>query len=164
MTPKRHNATTLSIYCDGGARGNPGPAAIGFVVKSSEGKTLHQHAQRIGEATNNVAEYKAVIAALSWIGNRRKRTENKHTSYTFFLDSRLVINQLCGKFKVKDDKLKDLIIQARKLEKRANLMLENNTQLFSSDRPAIRYVLVPREQNSEADALVNEALDTSPTR
>lgn len=163
MTLKPYDPKTLHIYCDGGARGNPGPAAIGFVVKSSEGKILHQHSQRIGEATNNVAEYKAVIAALGWIGRQRQRTENQYTPYTIFLDSRLVVNQLSGKFKVKDEKLKDLIIQARRLEKRANLTLENRAQLFSSNPPAIRYVLIPREQNSEADALVNEALDTSPT-
>lgn len=149
----------ISIYCDGGARGNPGPAAIGFVVKDSKSKTIHRYAQRIGKSTNNVAEYKAVIAALEWITKHKLQNLNQPQIYKFYLDSRLVVNQLTGKFRIKDPKLKNLAIEARNLERKANLISTNAYELFSSNQSKISYNLIPRERNSEADALLNEALN-----
>jgi ribonuclease HI len=153
------NPNTLNIFCDGGARGNPGPAAIGFVVKDSLGKTLHRYSERIGNATNNIAEYQAVIAALGWITKYEGKLPIKKQTYKFYLDSRLVVNQLNGKFKIKDEKLKSLVIKVRKLERIANLISRVEEDLFSEKKSRISYNLVPRTQNSEADALVNHALN-----
>ncbi|MBI4035032.1 MAG: ribonuclease HI family protein [Candidatus Chisholmbacteria bacterium] len=135
----------LNIYCDGGARGNPGPAAIGFIVKNQSGHTLHRHQQFIGTATNNVAEYHAVISALEWV---TKNSDNwQLITVNFFLDSTLVVNQLNGKFKIKSAPLRQLILRVKLLE----------SQLKTS----IYYHSIPRSQNQLADSLVNLALDSS---
>ncbi len=103
----------LTIYTDGGARGNPGPAAIGVVVLDGKGQELAKFGRVIGETTNNVAEYQAVKAALEWVkGNQR----GKNQKIKFFLDSTLVVNQLNGIFKVKESHLRDLIIKIRGLD------------------------------------------------
>tara|TARA_Y100000310_G_C20419581_1_gene686016 strand:- start:23 stop:445 length:423 start_codon:yes stop_codon:yes gene_type:complete len=128
---------SFSIFCDGGSRGNPGPAAIGFAIKDSQNKILGQVGKTIGRATNNVAEYTAVVEALKWLVNK-KMTGN---SYQFFLDSKLVVNQLNGRFKVKDSKLRDLIIKVRQQE-----------QAVGGN---VFYHFIPREKNSLADSLVN---------
>jgi len=136
----------LFIFCDGGARGNPGPAAIGFVVKDSRGKVLIEKGQYIGRATNNVAEYTAVIEALKWIiKNIPNFSISQFLNFSFYLDSKLVVNQLNGLFKIKDAKLRNLIIQVRGLENQI--------------RGKIFYHYIPREKNSQADKLVNQALD-----
>ncbi|MDH4358715.1 MAG: ribonuclease HI family protein [Candidatus Berkelbacteria bacterium] len=128
------------IFCDGGARGNPGPAAIGVVIKSPDGKTVKEISRKIGRATNNVAEYKAVLAALGWI------LENQPANIIeFYLDSELVTRQLNGQYKVKDTDLKPLYYKIREL-------------VFSSGR-AVIFKHVRREENLEADRLVNEELD-----
>ena len=129
--------TSLSVYTDGGARGNPGPAAIGVVVKGEQGKIIHEFGRTIGETTNNVAEYQAVIAALEWIKTRPRQEIN------FYLDSTLVVHQLKGEWKIKQDHLKPLAGEVHRLE--AGL--------------SITYTAIPREQNIRADALVNRALD-----
>jgi len=128
----------LIIHTDGGARGNPGPAAIGVVIEKN-GKLIHQFGKRIGESTNNVAEYTAVIEALRYL--KDKGVAHAH----FFLDSVLVVNQLTGKFKVKDANLRTLLFEIRSLEQEV--------------RGVITYTAIPREQNKEADLLVNQALD-----
>ena len=134
---------TLNIFCDGGARGNPGPAAIGFVVKDHIGHPLHQHSEVIGAATNNVAEYRAVLSALEWV---TKNSDNwQLITVNFFLDSALVVNQLNGRFKVKSAHLRDLIVQINILESKVTA--------------PITYTAIPRAQNSQADSLVNLALD-----
>src|SRR3989344_5426246 len=99
----------LSIYTDGGARGNPGPAAIGFVVKNGE-DTIAEQAEFIGETTNNTAEYQAVIYALNWIEANQKDA----TTIAFYLDSKLVVNQLLGTFKIKQPHLQALSNQIHK--------------------------------------------------
>lgn len=133
--------TTLDIYCDGGARGNPGPAAASFVVKK-DGHTLTRHSVYLGETTNNVAEYQAVIAALRWL----KSTHiSSLTRCRFFLDSTLVVSQLKGDFKIKHPRLKMLSTTAQGLIASLGVTLELSA--------------VPRDQNSEADALVNRTLD-----
>lgn len=146
----------LFVYTDGGARGNPGKAAIGVVVKTESGQIIGRIARSIGEATNNVAEYMAVVKALEWLKENQpiysqateklssKATESE-TSIQFFLDSTLVVNQLNGYFKVKDGKLRELLLQVRILEQEVG--------------GNISYTVIPREKNWEADRLVNEALD-----
>jgi ribonuclease HI len=132
----------LFIFTDGGARGNPGPAAIGFMVKDNRGQVLVKLGKYIGRATNNVAEYQAVIEALKWI---KSSIQYSIFSIQFFLDSKLVVNQLNGRFKIKDVKLKNLIIKVRCLEK------EIKGKIF--------YHFIPRQKNHHADFLVNQALD-----
>jgi ribonuclease HI len=131
----------LNIYTDGGARGNPGPAAIGVVIKDRSGKALHQFGRPIGKATNNLAEYQAVISALEYLITNKI----KPRSINFFLDSTLVVNQLNGLWKVKDINLRQKVIQIRQLE-----------GTFST---SIKYTAIPRHQNSEPDALLNQVLD-----
>lgn len=143
----------LIIHTDGGARGNPGPAAVGVVIEEVVGGNPSTHsvrsgrateiARRIGETTNNVAEYSAVIEALKEI---KKYSGEKQIQ--FFLDSNLVVQQLNGKFKVKDAKLRELLIAVRMLEQEVG--------------GEVSYDYVPREENRSADFLVNQALDAPP--
>lgn len=132
----------LTIHTDGGARGNPGPAAVGIVIKK-DGKPLVAFGKTIGEATNNVAEYTAVIQAYTWILDHKK--EMGGADLHFFLDSTLVVNQLNGVFKIKDSNLHLLLTRIRVLEREVG--------------GESHYTYVPREQNAEADILVNRALD-----
>ena len=94
----------LLIFTDGGARGNPGPAAIGFIIKDNYGEVLVELGKFIGRATNNVAEYQAVIEALTWLKNNYQRKELSNDQIDFFLDSNLVVNQLNGFYKIKTKK------------------------------------------------------------
>ncbi len=134
----------LSIFCDGGARGNPGPAAIGFVIFQN-GKIVHKFFKRIGEATNNVAEYRAVIAALEWLGNNPEIINSKLLIINFYLDSQLIVNQLKGNFKIKNSNLQKLIVRAKNIERKI--------------KGEVHYSYIPRRQNKIADALVNRALN-----
>lgn len=132
------------IFTDGGARGNPGPSAIGFVVKDEKGITLYRFAQKIGIATNNEAEYKALLAALDWvIKNQTSFADN--TKINFYLDSKLVYSQVTGLYKVKNEKIRQFVFQLR--QKEANI------------QHPVLYNFIPREKNTEADKLVNLALD-----
>ena len=133
---------TLTVFCDGGARGNPGPAAAAFVVKDHQGKVLAQAGQFLGKATNNVAEYQGVIEALKWIkDNLQLRTNNLE----FFLDSKLIVNQLNGLYKIKNANLRILAIEVKRLEREVG--------------GQVAYHLIPREKNYLADRLVNQTLD-----
>ena len=89
----------LFIYTDGGSRGNPGPSAVGIYIEDENGKTIQKIAKKIGEATNNIAEYMAIIEALEWF--KTSNFKAAISSLYFFLDSRLVVNQVNGLFKVK---------------------------------------------------------------
>lgn len=147
------------IHTDGGARGNPGQAAVGVVIEKSQithpndqtkKEKIAEFGKCIGVSTNNVAEYIAVLEALQYlkIKNVNFKLENKeHLNIQFFLDSNLVVQQLNGKFKVKDGRLRELLMQIRMLEQDVG--------------GAISYAYVPREQNRRADFLVNQALDGS---
>jgi ribonuclease HI len=129
---------SLVVYVDGGARGNPGPAAIGVVVSDRDGEVIDELKERIGVATNNVAEYRAVLAGLeraAALGAREVEIVN---------DSELVARQLTGAYKVKHPAMKQLYEQAI-------------AALRGFDRWRIRSV--PRADNARADELVNEALD-----
>lgn len=131
----------LSIFTDGGSRGNPGEAAVGFLIKDEAEKLLVQKGGRIGVATNNAAEYQAVVKALEWLAenNFLKKDIN------FFSDSMLMVNQLSGLWKIKDEQIKKTILIIRRLEAQIN-------------RP-IKYYYIPREKNYLADKLVNLSLD-----
>lgn len=132
----------LIIYCDGGSRGNPGEAAYGFVVFNKNLK-IHEEGKRLGVQTNNFAEYSAVINALKWVSINKKSFDQ----IIFFLDSKLVVEQLSGRWKIKNENLRNLYHTIKTLE------LSFNTK--------ITYSHIPREQNSEADRMVNLALDNS---
>lgn len=130
------------IFTDGGSRGNPGEAAIGIVVINPEnGKKLAEIAKCIGKATNNIAEYSAVLEALHWV----KKQKKKDCELDFILDSELVVKQLTGEYKVKDPNLKVIYFKVKQL-----IFELGNRSAFTS---------VKREKNREADALVNKALD-----
>lgn len=130
----------LIIHTDGGARGNPGPAAIGVVIDS--GKEIAGFGKRIGETTNNVAEYTAVIEAFEWI---KKNVHSAIDEVYIFSDSTLIVNQLNGLYKVKEAHLRELLIRIKLLEEEVG--------------GDIRYTYIPREQNQRADFFVNKAFD-----
>lgn len=131
------------IYADGGARGNPGPAAIGFIVKDPMGKTFGEKGKYIGRTTNNVAEYTAVFEALSWVDKNLSRFPDG-SKLIFFLDSKLVVNQLNGFYKIKNTKLRELIVKVRQLERGVGR--------------EIVYQQIPREKNLVADRILNRVL------
>lgn len=133
--------TNLIIYCDGGSRGNPGLAASAFIIFDKDFKELVGVGKYLGIATNNVAEYTAVLEALNWL-LKNKDTNNK---IFFYLDSQLVVNQLNGVFKIKDSNLLSLATKIKLQEK-----------LFTTK---IIYQYIPREKNKKADLLVNKTLD-----
>ena len=133
----------LVVYCDGGARGNPGPAAVGVVIFNGEGNLRDKCGKYIGKTTNNVAEYEGVVTAFGIILDL-KDINPKKTDLTFNLDSSLVVNQLNGLYKIKKGHLRDLLFKIRH---------------FEQNFPKVSYNLIPREKNTEADFLVNQALD-----
>ncbi len=134
----------VSIFTDGGSRGNPGPAAIGVYIVDDNGKKLAAIGKRIGEATNNTAEYKAVLEGLSWLIENKQNLE-KNAKIIFFLDSQLVYSQIKGIFKVKSESIRELIFALREKQAQLGLPLEWNH--------------IPREKNKMADEMVNLALD-----
>lgn len=133
----------LIINCDGGARGNPGPAASAFVVKRDNVK-IHQGSKYLGVATNNVAEYSAVILALEWLSSSPIIT-NHNSPITFILDAELIVKQISGEYKVKNQALKALHNEVLKL-----LGKFKNRIIFEN---------VLRAKNKIADELVNKELD-----
>lgn len=134
----------INVFTDGGARGNPGLAAIGVYIADENNRRLCAFGKRIGTATNNIAEYRAVVEALSWIALHKKK-EIKKSKINFFLDSKLVVSQITGIFKVKNSELRKLLFEVREKE--------------AETKALIRYFYIPREKNKVADRLVNLALD-----
>lgn len=133
----------IIIYTDGGARGNPGPAALGAYITNTEGSVLAKIATYIGETTNNTAEYQAIISGLKWaLENKQKENIEK---ITFYMDSQLAYSQLTGLYKVKNESIRKLVFEVRTLETTLSI--------------PILYNHIPREKNKQADALVNLALD-----
>ena len=133
----------LIINTDGGARGNPGPAGIGVVIRDENNQIIAGHKQYIGEATNNCAEYKALILALE----KAKIISNFQfpiSNLEIRMDSELIVRQMQGRYKIKDANLKILAAEVIKLIKNFH---------------HVEFKHVPREQNKEADKLVNEAID-----
>lgn len=134
---------SISVYTDGGSRGNPGPSAIGVVIYDNEKSELLTHKAYIGITTNNDAEYQAVAKALTLL------IEQHHTlspsRVDFFCDSELVVKQLNGLYKVKNAKIAEHILAIRHSERQFGV--------------PVFYHAIAREKNKRADALVNEALD-----
>ena len=128
----------MIVHTDGAARGNPGPAGIGAVLTDAEGRVLAEHAEGIGPATNNVAEYRAAIAGL------RLAEDQGASKVLLRADSRLLIEQLAGRFRVKNPTLQRLHEEARALMK-------------GFERVDLEHV--PRENNAEADRLANEGVE-----
>lgn len=127
-----------TLRCDGGSRGNPGPAAYGFVLADPRGLEVEARGEYIGQATNNVAEYRALIAGLE------AAVRHSASPLSVVMDSELVIRQMTGQYKVKNEGLKPLHAQARRAATRLT---------------DVRYSSVARDDNQRADGLVNEALD-----
>lgn len=134
----------LIIYTDGGSRGNPGPAAIGVVITNSKGEGIKKYSEAIGEMTNNEAEYQAVIFALRKNKALWGKEKAKKTEIEIKMDSELVVNHMNHKYKIKEENLQPLFLKVW------NLMLDFKKVKFSA---------VSREENKEADKLVNQALD-----
>jgi ribonuclease HI len=127
------------LSTDGGARGNPGPAAFGYVLEAEDGTVLAAHGERIGVATNNVAEYSALIAGLE------KALELELDEVEVVSDSELLVKQMTGEYRVKNEALKELSEEASRLACKLR---------------KVSYTAVRREHNELADRLVNEALDS----
>ena len=136
----------IYVNTDGGARGNPGPAGIGVVFYNESEELLFKCGKNIGEATNNVAEYQAVIEGLKILQKSKglKDWQSKGEIY-FRLDSQLVVEQISGRYKVKNESLK--------------LLFQEILSLIAQIKTKIYFTHVPREENKLADKLVNKALD-----
>jgi len=126
------------IFCDGGARGNPGPAGAGTIIYNEEGKVLAEDKKYLGKATNNVAEYQGVLLGL------KLAKKQGITRVHLRLDSELIVNQLTGRYKVRDLKLRQL-------------WQEVKHELAAFDSWQAKHI--PRAENSQADFLVNQAID-----
>jgi ribonuclease H / adenosylcobalamin/alpha-ribazole phosphatase len=128
------------LSTDGGARGNPGPAAYGYVLETDDGTVLDARGEAIGVATNNVAEYRGLLAGLA------SALERGVDELEVVSDSELLVKQMRGEYKVKNETLRELVAQARAL---------------ADGLEDVSYTAVRREHNDLADMLVNEALDSA---
>lgn len=128
----------IQLYSDGGSRGNPGIAGAGFVLYKENKEELFAGKKHLGQVTNNVAEYTALILGM------QKAEELGAKSLTCFLDSELVVKQLNGQYKVKHPDMKPLFARVKKL---------------SENFDDIAFLHIPREKNKRADALANQAMD-----
>lgn len=133
---------TFTIFSDGGSRGNPGQAAYGFVIYDDRKQVLFKEGREIGIATNNVAEYMGIVSALQYLRDHGERG----IEIAFFMDSELAARQLQGVYQVKNEQLRSLFYTVKRLQEELEADI-----IFSS---------IPRTQNIEADALVNQALDS----
>jgi ribonuclease HI len=129
------------LSTDGGARGNPGPAAFGYVLETPDGSVLASHGEAIGVATNNVAEYRALVAGLG------RALELGIDDLEVVSDSELLVKQMRGEYRVKNAALRELSLAAAGLARQIG---------------RVQYTAVRREHNELADRLVNEALDRAP--
>ena len=128
------------LFTDGGARGNPGPAAYGYVLEADDGTVLAAHGEHIGSATNNVAEYSGLVAGL------RKALELQLPEVEVVSDSELMVKQMRGEYRVKNEALRALFAEAERLARAVG---------------KVEYRHVKRAHNEEADRLVNAALDAA---
>ena len=128
------------LFTDGGSRGNPGPAAYGYVIEAEDGDVLAAHGEAIGRATNNVAEYSGLVAGM------QKAAELGVRELDVVSDSELLVKQMQGEYRVKNEALRDLNDEANSLERKLG---------------RVRYKAVRREHNELADKLVNDALDAA---
>jgi probable phosphoglycerate mutase len=130
-----------TLWTDGGARGNPGPAAFAYVLEAEDGTVLAAHGEAIGVATNNVAEYSALVAGLE------RAAAAGVDDLEVISDSELMVKQMRGEYRVKNEALRELSVRAGRLAREVG---------------TVRYTAVRREHNELADRLVNEALDAAP--
>ena len=128
------------LSTDGGSRGNPGPAAYGYVLELDDGTVLDARGETIGVATNNVAEYRGLLAGLA------SAVERGVDELEVVSDSELLVKQMRGEYKVKNETLRELVDEAESLARRLG---------------RVRYTAVRREHNELADRLVNDALDSA---
>ena len=132
----------IAAYTDGGSRGNPGNAATGGIIVTLQKEVLFEFSQYIGIATNNEAEYSALVTVLEWVSQQPE----KYSSITCYLDSKLVVEQLNKNWKIK--------------EPRMRTFAQKCWDIISEFQITATFVHIPREQNKIADALVNKALDS----
>lgn len=128
----------IVVYIDGGARGNPGPAGYGVRIEQEDGTLVHEFSESIGVATNNVAEYRGLLAALDWA------RANGHKALHVRSDSLLLVQQMRGNYRVKNAGLQPLYARAR---------------VLAHDIGRVTYEHVRRESNAHADRLANDAMD-----
>jgi ribonuclease HI len=140
VTASQRGADHLIVYIDGGARGNPGPAGYGVRVERPDGAVVEELAESIGVATNNVAEYRGLIAALEWA------RAHGHRALHVRSDSLLLVQQMLGRFRVKNPGLQPLHAKAR---------------LLAHEIGRVTFEHVRRESNAHADRLANEAMDNA---
>jgi len=133
----------IVIYTDGGSRGNPGPSALGVYIQKSSGEVLARIGKYLGVATNNFAEYSAIVEGLSWaLENKQKEKIEK---ISFYMDSQLAFSQLSGLYKIKNEIIRGLVFKIKNQE--AEIAIP------------VFYHHIPREKNKQADFMVNLALD-----
>lgn len=141
----KHESEKLIIYTDGGSRNNPGPAALGVVIQTEQGNVLKRHGETLGIATNNEAEYQAILKGLQLAKQIFGKEKLKRLGIEMRMDSKLAVEQLNGHFKVENENLQPLFMKIW------NMRIELGGN--------ISFIHVPREQNKEADRMVNQALD-----
>lgn len=140
---KKKVSSKIIAYTDGGSRGNPGPAAIGVVIEGI-GNDKKEYTESIGMATNNTAEYKAVILSLKKIKALAGKDNLKQSEVEIRIDSELIVSQLNGVYKVEDKEMQGFFMEIWNLK---------------FNFPKLKFIHIPREQNTHADSLVNQCLD-----
>ena len=136
----------IQINTDGGARGNPGPAAAAFVAKDENKETLMEKGVYLGETTNNVAEYNGLLLAYTWL--IKTYEVHKFSAVNIVMDSELIVKQMRGEYQVKKETLKSLYEKVKKCQ-----------EILEHKRVEITYTAVIRKFNKAADSLVNKTLD-----
>lgn len=134
----------IIIFTDGGSRGNPGPAASGAVIANSDGTILQEYGQFLGKATNNEAEYQALILGLKKARALFGKAKAKKMDVEIKSDSELMVRQMNGEYKIENSNIQPLFLKARNL---------------AVDFADVSYTAIPRAQNTKADHLVNQTLD-----
>lgn len=134
----------IIIYTDGGSRGNPGKAAIGIVFKNTQGGIIKEYGETIGTATNNVAEYSAILFGFQKAKQLWGKEKARNLELEFRMDSQLAARQLNGEYKIENEDLQPLFLKIW------------NAKI---DFKKVTFHHVPREENTEADCMVNQALD-----
>jgi Ribonuclease HI len=135
--------SNITIFTDGGSRGNPGPAALGVFIQDEKGQELARIGKALGETTNNVAEYSAIVEGLNWLLENKERLNIGNVN--FYMDSQLACSQLNGVYKVKNPRIREFVFEIRQKEAALGI--------------PIIYAHVSREQNTKADFMVNQTLD-----
>lgn len=134
----------VNLFTDGGSRGNPGPAAAGVVVLDSDNEVVNTANRYLGEATNNQAEYRALILGLELVKKTYPHHSTQDISLNVYMDSELIVRHMLGEYKVRAIELLPLFTEAKTL---------------AGQFGTIDFIHVPREKNAQADALVNQCLD-----